>query len=122
MEKKRVLVVEDTRMIANVIYDLLSPDYEVSLVYDGKEGAARALAEPFDLVVTDFMLPGINGGEVAKLIRQSGERGGIPIVALTSQSEKSVGAEYEGLFDSFLVKPFGLEELPKLVHKLLGDA
>lgn len=121
MSRKSILVVEDTRMIANAIFDLLSPHYDVVLCFDGKEGALVAEGRQFDLVLTDVVMPGMTGVELARKLRANPEKKALPIIALTSQSKEGIGPEADKVFDSYLVKPFGLNELPQLVKDLIGQ-
>lgn len=69
--KKRVLVVEDDAVIGAMLQELLTPEYEVYVASGGAEAVARARSEEFDLLLTDFNLPDIDGFEVARNIRRT---------------------------------------------------
>lgn len=120
--KKKILIAEDTRLIATAIYDQLSSDFEVTLCFDGKQAASRALEEKFDLIVTDIVMPEMDGIELARVLRNQEATKGIPIIALSTKSEDMLNAETRRQFAAYLVKPFGLDELPRIVHDILGGA
>lgn len=120
--KKKILIAEDTRLIATAIYDQLSSDYEVTLCFDGKQAASRALEEKFDLIVTDIVMPEMDGIELARVLRNQEATKGIPIIALSTKAEDMLNAETRRQFAAYLVKPFGLDELPRIVHDILGEA
>ena len=68
----KILIIEDEAAIAELEKDYLElSDFEVTLEKDGSSGAARALAEDFDLIILDLMLPGMDGFEICKLIRET---------------------------------------------------
>jgi len=108
---KRVLVVEDEVEIGRLVeLHLKDLGCEVELVGDGDEALKRALAEPFDLVVLDLMLPGLDGLEVCRRLRAA-ERY-TPILMLTARSselDRVVGLEVGA--DDYLTKPFSIREL-----------
>ncbi|MCB0220140.1 MAG: response regulator [Chrysiogenetes bacterium] len=118
--KKKILIAEDTRLIATAIYDQLSSDFEVTLCFDGKQAASRALEESFDLIVTDIVMPEMDGIELARVLRNQEATKDIPIIALSTKAEDMLNAETRRQFAAYLVKPFGLDELPRIVHDILG--
>lgn len=116
--KKRILIAEDTRLIATAIHDQLVKDYDVTLCFDGKQAASRALAEPFDLIVTDLVMPEMDGIQLAGVLRNQEQTKHIPIIALSTKSEELLTAETRRQFTAYLVKPFGLADLPRVVHEI----
>ena len=109
-EKQRILIVDDDENIAELIslYPM-KECYETKIVYDGEE--AIKIFEGFDpqLVLLDLMLPGIDGYEVCKYIRQ---RSQVPIIMLSAKGEvfdKVLGLELGA--DDYMVKPFDSKEL-----------
>ena len=116
---KRVLVVEDEEEIAHLVeLHLADLGCEVELVENGDRALERAVAEPFDLVVLDLMLPGLDGLEVCRRLR-SAERY-TPILMLTARSselDRVVGLELGA--DDYLTKPFSIRELVARVKAIL---
>lgn len=106
-----ILVVEDETTIANLLQsELKNEGYQVTAVYDGFAGLEAARGASFDLILLDWMLPGITGIEICKRIRKLDQT--TPIVFLTSQAE--VGDRITGLdagADDYVVKPFSVDEL-----------
>lgn len=115
----RILLVEDEEGVALTLSDLLSGEgYEVETAADGPRGLARASSEPFDLVVLDVMLPGKNGFEVCRELRQRGKD--VAILMLTAKSQltdRVVGLKLGA--DDYLTKPFEPPELVARVEALL---
>jgi DNA-binding response OmpR family regulator len=107
----RVLVVEDEAKIANFIARALEEDaYETAIARDGESALALFAANCFDLVVLDVMLPGIDGFEVVRRLRERKVR--TPVVMLTARD--SVADKVRGLdsgADDYIAKPFSIEEL-----------
>lgn len=104
------MIIEDEEKIARFIeLELIFEGYEVEKAFDGREGLVLAKARPFDLVLLDIMLPGINGIEVLRRIRQYSE---IPVILLTARDavvDKVVGLDSGA--DDYITKPFAIEEL-----------
>jgi len=84
--ERRVLLVEDEPSLVLTVSDrLLSEGYQVETTGDGNTALSRALAEPFDLVILDVMLPGRDGFEVCRELRSRG--GQVPVLMLTARSQ-----------------------------------
>ena len=82
----RILLVEDEPGLVLTISDLLASEgYEVEPATDGRTGLARALKGPFDLVILDVMLPGKNGFDVCRELRQHGQD--VAVLMLTAKSQ-----------------------------------
>jgi DNA-binding response OmpR family regulator len=106
----RVLVIDDERELCALIADYLEPlGYEVEAVHDGLAGVERALAESFQAIILDVMLPGIDGFEVLMRIRA---RSQVPVLMLTARGDETdriVGLEMGA--DDYLPKTFSSREL-----------
>jgi two-component system, OmpR family, response regulator len=117
----RVLVVEDEPHIRDLIALHLSLEgLKPVAVGDGDEGLRLARAEPFDLVVLDLMLPGLDGVTVCRAIRRDTTNHDVPILMLTArreESDKVLGLESGA--DDYLTKPFGVREFVARVRALL---
>lgn len=114
----RILVVEDEHKIANSIKQGLSQEsYAVDVVYDGTEGYDFASTEEYDLIILDQMLPGIDGMEIIKKLREN--KNHTPILMLTArgQLEEKVAGLDTGA-DDYMTKPFAFAELLARVRAL----
>jgi two-component system response regulator MprA len=116
-----ILIVEDEERIAGVLRRALQLEgYEVALAGDGASGLASAKQNPPDLVILDWMLPGMDGLEVCRRLRDQGEA---PVLMLTARD--TVPDRVQGLdagADDYLVKPFEMDELLARVRALLRRA
>jgi len=107
----KILVVEDEQRLREGLVDLLSAaDHEVTAVGDGKTAVEIGVAETFELVLLDLMLPQIDGIEVCRRLRQA--RPHLPILMLTARgSEDDKVAGFAAGADDYVTKPFGIREL-----------
>ncbi|MCQ2523636.1 MAG: response regulator transcription factor [Lachnospiraceae bacterium] len=106
----RVLIVEDEEAIADLEKDYLElSDFEVEIANDGIEGERKALSGEFDLVVLDLMLPGKDGFEVCKSIRDAKN---IPVIMVSAKKDDIDKIRGLGLgADDYITKPFSPSEL-----------
>ncbi|WP_019907604.1 MULTISPECIES: response regulator transcription factor [Thermoanaerobacter] len=108
--KEKILIIEDEKHIARFLQlEFEHEGYTVTVTYDGPSGLKEALEGDYDLVLLDIMLPGIDGFEVLKKIREHSD---IPVIMLTAKYE--VKDKVEGLdigADDYVTKPFSIEEL-----------
>ena len=107
---KRVLIIEDDRSIAELERDYLQADgIEAVVAENGRTGLAYALEEHFDLIVLDVMLPGMDGFEICKRIR---EEKNIPIIMVSAKKDDIDKIRGLGLgADDYMTKPFSPSEL-----------
>lgn len=117
-----ILLIEDDREIAHdITVALTARGYSVTTVSDGTEGLTAALQTEHTVVVTDRMLPGLDGLEVVKGIRASGRRTPVIVLsALDSVDERVRGLRAGG--DDYLGKPFSMDELVARVESLARRA
>jgi two-component system phosphate regulon response regulator PhoB len=121
MSKPCVLIVEDERDIIDVVdFNLRQAGCRVLKALDGIEGLRLAQTEKPDLVVLDLMLPGLDGKEVCRRLRQSDSTRTIPILMLTAlagETDRIIGFELGA--DDYLTKPFSTRELVLRVQAIL---
>ena len=111
-KRARILLADDNRDMREYVQRLLSRKFSVTAVADGEEALASARDNPPDLVLTDVMMPRMNGFELLRALRSDAATAAIPIVMLSARAGEE--AESEGLesgADDYLVKPFTAREL-----------
>ena len=115
----RILLVEDEPGLVLTLTDLLVAEgYEVESASDGIKGLARATGESFDLIILDVMLPGKNGFDICRDIRQKGlEAAILMLTAKTQVVDRVVGLKLGA--DDYLAKPFEPAELLARIEALL---
>ncbi len=110
MSKTKLLIVEDEPTLLETLkYNLVRQGYEVFTASDGAMALPKARSEKPDLVILDVMLPGLDGFEICRILRQEMS---LPIIMLTAKDEevdKIVGLEVGA--DDYLTKPFSMREL-----------
>lgn len=108
---QHILVVEDEAKLAKFIeLELKYEGYRVSVTHDGLTGLTTARESQPDLLILDWMLPGISGPEICRRLRSTGNK--IPIIILTAKDEVSDRvAGLDAGADDYVVKPFSVEEL-----------
>lgn len=105
-----LLIIDDDMELCTLLQDYLGPEgFVVEVVHDGEQGARQAVEKDYDLVVLDVMLPGLNGFDVLRRIRQKSR---LPVLMLTARGDdidRIVGLELGA--DDYLPKPFNPREL-----------
>ncbi|PDP82961.1 hybrid sensor histidine kinase/response regulator transcription factor [Prevotella intermedia] len=117
----RLLIIEDNHDIATYIGSLFTDQYAIFYAENGKEGLGKALDLIPDLIITDLMMPGMDGLEVCRQVRGNEIINHIPIIVVTAkitEEERIKGIEAGA--DAYLSKPFNTEELRTRVEKLLA--
>lgn len=105
----RVLLVDDELSSAEVLALILAgEDYQVTLAADARQALARLEEAAPDILVVDFMMPGMNGAELVKAIREKARYANVPVLLISGAPEAAL-RRYEVNYDAFLRKPFGLE-------------
>ena len=120
----RILIVEDEEPLTLLLrYNLEAEGFEVDTVARGDEAETRLRESPPDLVVLDWMLPGVSGIELCRRLRARPQTRTLPIIILTARGEES--ERVRGLAtgaDDYIVKPFSVPELLARVRALLRRA
>ena len=116
----RLLIIEDNRDIAAYIGSQFAGSYAVSYAENGKDGLEKALELVPDLIITDLMMPGMDGLEVCRQVRANEIINHIPIIIVTAKiTEEERIRGIEAGADAYLSKPFNADELRTRVEKLL---
>ena len=117
----KILLVEDDLGLSNSVFDFLDDFADVMQVFDGDEGLYEAESGIYDLILLDLMLPGKDGFQVLKELRDKGVS--TPVLIMTAkESLDDKGHGFELGADDYLTKPFYLEELKMRIQALLKRA
>ncbi|WP_114570492.1 response regulator transcription factor [Exiguobacterium flavidum] len=119
----RILLAEDEDVLRMLVLDTLEDEgYTIDEATDGDEAYQKIMSETYDLVLLDYMMPGMTGLEVIEKVRQHPEKQELKIMMLTAKSQQSdreraeeIGANY------FFSKPFSPLELIDVVGGILSD-
>lgn len=119
MEERKILIVEDEKKIADTLkFGLNEIGFAVEVAYDGQLGFHLYCAQEFNLVILDINLPGMNGYDLCKAIRNRDQH--IPVLMLTAMGALNDKVEgYDSGADDYMVKPFEFKELLLKIRALL---
>ncbi len=121
MDIKRILVVDDEPDIIELVsYNLKKEGFDVSSASDGEEALSKIRRENYDLVILDLMLPGIQGTEICRILRNDPGTQRLPVIMLTAKGEeidRILGLEIGA--DDYLTKPFSPRELAARIRAIL---
>lgn len=120
--KKKVLIVEDDPQLNAYLKNVLKQYYHVKTAYNGKEALSLIKKEEPDMVVSDIVMPGMNGLELLSFIKQSEELSHVLFVVLSSKSE--ISEQIEGLrlgADCYIPKPFDVDYLLHRIDNLFDN-
>ncbi len=121
---KTILVIDDEEDIVELVsYNLKKEGFAVDSAYDGETALKKVRSGPYDLIVLDLMLPGVQGLELCRIIRNDPSIADTPIVMLTAKGEevdKVLGLEIGA--DDYMIKPFSPRELVARIKAILRRA
>ena len=120
----RVLVADDDPEICTLIKTILSKGpYDITLCHDAESALVHIQRDdPYDILISDFMLPGISGIELITQVRQNGATSRMPIVMISGHNNYAMDARAKAAgANAFLNKPFTLSQLRTTVQQLLAD-
>lgn len=115
-----ILVVEDNQELRTFLYDILHHEYQVYLADNGKEGLEQALMHQPDMIISDIMMPVMDGLEMVKSVKENHETCHIPVILLSAKSslhDRIAGIE-QGI-DDYVTKPFSSTYLRTRIRMLL---
>src|SRR5699024_3658228 len=119
---KKIFIVDDEKSIVTLItYNMEKAGYKTDVVYDGNEAITMEMTNQYDLIILDVMLPGVDGLEVCKTLRQNKVE--TPILILTAREDefdKVLGLELGA--DDYITKPFSPREIVARVKAILRRA
>ncbi len=114
----KILIVEDSRLLASSVKSLLSKQYTVDIVHTGRAGIEQALSSDYGVIILDLTLPDLSGEEVCKRLRAA--RLNTPILVLSGTSDTPSRVKLLELgVDDYMTKPFDSKELLARIHALL---
>ena len=118
--RQKILIIEDNDDMRQYLFNILSQDYNVQLAADGREGMDKAIKSVPDAIISDVMMPGADGYEVAAKLKSNIITQDIPIILLTAYgSDEQRLTGYRAGADSYIVKPFNADLLKTRVGSLI---
>lgn len=117
-----ILVIDDDEELRGFLAENLSPIYHVETATDGTEGWKKALKLLPDAIVSDIVMPGMDGIQLVKELKRNGNTNHIPVILLSSKTE--FASRIEGLeqgADGYVCKPFNMDELEALTANLIAN-
>ncbi|MBQ9941306.1 MAG: response regulator transcription factor [Clostridia bacterium] len=107
---KNILIVEDEKTIAEILlFNIKKNGFDAKAVYDGNSGLDEALSGKYDLILLDLMLPGMDGFEICRRVREVNDTPIIMLTAREEEADKVMGLELGA--DDYMTKPFSINEL-----------
>ena len=120
---KKILIIDDEKDFAFFVkanLQLIST-YDVFIATRGKKGIKTALKEMPDLILLDIMMPGMDGFEALKRLKNDERTYHIPVIMLTAKNEDESKIKASGLYaDDYIVKPVEIKTLKAKIHKILS--
>ena len=115
-----VLIVDDSAELREYLSQLLSTRYNIITARDGSEGYEKTIAEQPDLVLTDVVMPGMNGLELCRRIKENNVTSHIPVILISARDLPAYKMEgYQMLADDYITKPFHAELLMSRIENLI---
>ncbi len=121
-EGYRILVVEDNEQLLQTMKRVLSKQYQVLTAKDGKQALNVIMKEPLDVVVSDVMMPVMNGIELTQHIKREPNFKQLPIILLTAMTrEEDRDNAYDSGADDYITKPFRMKSLQKRIDNIIEN-
>ncbi len=120
-DRNTVLIAEDNDELRNFIGDLLKADYNLILAANGREGAKAAFKYLPDIIVSDVMMPDMNGFDMCSLLKKDERTSHIPVILLTAKDGSQSSLEgYQTGADDYIIKPFDNELLKLKIRNIIA--
>lgn len=122
MSKKRILLVDDSTTTLFMEEMILKASYELERASDGEEAIEKALAAPPDLVLLDLVMPGMDGFEVCRRLREEPTTRDVPVIMVTTRGEEhNVEKGFAAGCTDYVTKPINTLEIKAKVRTYLGE-
>ncbi len=121
-ELKKLLIVEDNTDLREFLAEALSVNFKVTVAENGERGYELACENDFDLIVSDIMMPKVNGLEMCKMLKNNIQTSHIPIILLTAKNQEEdyiEGLQYGA--DDYISKPFNLNVLQAKINSIIDN-
>ncbi len=121
MANEKILIVDDEKELVDMVtFRLQSQEYDVHVAYSGEEALEKVKQESYQLILLDVMMPGIDGFEVLRRLREDPKTRPIPVIMLTCKGEASSIFKTQELGGTdYLIKPFVPQTLLRLIKKYI---
>ncbi|WP_162006581.1 response regulator [Roseimaritima sediminicola] len=119
MNPKHVLVAEDNRVLSDVLrFNLQRAGFEVAVARDGLQAMAELRGSQFDLLITDFQMPGANGEQLCQFVRQDLGDASLPILICSAKGLELDAEQMRKRYqvEHIIYKPFSMREIVKLAN------
>ena len=119
---RHILVAEDNAVLSNIIcFNLKAHGFTVTAAHDGEEAAAYLRRQTFDLLITDYQMPGLTGADLCALVREELQNDTLPIIACSAKRLELDTTQFQAHWKVVQVfsKPFSLRELVRVVAQCL---
>lgn len=118
---KKILIVDDEVHLVKILeFTLKHAGYEVVSCHSGNAAVRMVRSEKPDLAILDLMLPGLDGYEVCRQIKNDGELSSIPVIMLSARDYQEEGIRESLPAEAFMRKPFNTDRLIQTIEKLIG--
>jgi two-component system phosphate regulon response regulator PhoB len=119
--RKKILIIEDDNDILDITTTVLNmSNYEVTGTNGTEDIIALVKTHQPDLVLTDYMLPGLTGGQICKLIKNNKETANIPVVLMSAYQKQAIAVGNFD-YDAYVKKPFNIDHLVSVINKFIGN-
>lgn len=119
-EKQKILIIEDNKDVVSYLIACYNIHFSIDIAYDGEQGFAKAVKTIPDVIVSDIMMPGMDGFTLCRKVKDDYRTSHIPVILLTAKED--IPSRIRGLeegADAYLVKPFNKQELLVRINKLI---